>query len=551
MAKTLINKTTASIPYHALDRTFSDFLKHPEKKVLVLKGKWGVGKTYAWKKFVETNKEFKESAIAYVSLFGVKDLKEVQQLIVQKAVPTNLKQLRSISKVGIPLVNALRNLPVPYLKEALETTDNIAALLVRRFLICFDDIERKSDELSLAEILGLVSVLKEEKDCRIVLIFNEDQIQGEDDKISLRKYREKVVDQEIAYDPFVKDNIRLIFQPNEFLIVQDALQMMAVNNIRIIKFAHWNAKHFEPYTALLESAVRDSLMGNIAILTCLFYMHGDQIDMRNLPLNYFSIMFSKDKEEKLTDAELLLKEAQYSKQDFDPLIVDYLQTGKYDEVELRKVLATLNERELKNKTQQKLASVWGLFNRNFQSTKTEVEKAFTDFVEKHGKELAFGELKQVCDLFTMLGRDEISQKWKTEFIESKITTLTIDEAEFFKSQISNPEILRKISEREKEIQKDTSLKDVIYRMIEQRSWSPKDEAFLNSFSDDEYYKWLEYEKDENLLSHLRGFYQTFVGNPNNEIWKSIGAKLQGALKRLSKRSELDKHRIHIFFNLKE
>jgi len=85
MARTSVKKETILPRDNALDRTFSDFLKHPEKKVLVLKGKWGVGKTYAWKKFVEANKEFQESAIAYVSLFGVKDLKEVQQLIVQKS----------------------------------------------------------------------------------------------------------------------------------------------------------------------------------------------------------------------------------------------------------------------------------------------------------------------------------------------------------------------------------------------------------------------------------------------------------------------------------
>jgi hypothetical protein len=78
-------KTVIPIQAHTLDKIFSDFLKHPEKKVLILKGNWGVGKTYAWKKYIEANREINESAIAYVSLFGVKDVKEVQQLIVQKA----------------------------------------------------------------------------------------------------------------------------------------------------------------------------------------------------------------------------------------------------------------------------------------------------------------------------------------------------------------------------------------------------------------------------------------------------------------------------------
>jgi KAP-like P-loop domain-containing protein len=532
-----------------LNGLFSDFLKHPEKKVLFLKGKWGVGKTYAWKNFIEANKEIKESAISYVSLFGVKDLKEVKQLIVQTAIPTNLKQFRSISKVGIPLVNALKNLPVPYLKDALETTDNIAALLVRKFLICFDDIERKADELSLAAILGLVSVLKEEKGCRIVLIFNEDEIDNENDKINLKKYREKIVDQEVAYEPSVKNNVQLIFQPHEFPMAQEVLQRLAINNIRIIKFTYWNAKHFEPFSKSLEKAVGDSFLENIAILTCLYYKFGSEINMENLPGNYFMITIRKKAEEKLTEAEEMMQQAQYSKQDFDPQIIEYLQTGKFNEVELKKALTLFNERELKNQTQQKLRLVWGLYNDNFQGTKPEVLKAFSDFVTEHLKDLAYGELKQICDLVTAIGHEDITQKWKKDFIKSNIQTLTIDSAEFFKKETSDPEVLEILFKREKDIQQKISLKSVVYKLVNDRSWNPKDEIFLNSFSEDDYYKWIETEKDTDLLPTLREFYRTFVSSGHNDIWKSVGVKFVGALKKLSQRSDLDRYRVQTFFNI--
>ena len=64
-----------------LNKTFSGFLSHPEKKVLILKGKWGVGKTFAWKQYINGQVTVEEHAISYVSLFGLKDLKEVQQQI--------------------------------------------------------------------------------------------------------------------------------------------------------------------------------------------------------------------------------------------------------------------------------------------------------------------------------------------------------------------------------------------------------------------------------------------------------------------------------------
>lgn len=43
-------------------------------------------------------------------------------------------------------------------------------------IVCFDNIERRSDNLSLKEILGLVNLLKEEKECNVVMIFHEEEL---------------------------------------------------------------------------------------------------------------------------------------------------------------------------------------------------------------------------------------------------------------------------------------------------------------------------------------------------------------------------------------
>ncbi len=39
-------------------------------------------------------------------------------------------------------------------------------------VICFDDFERLSNKLSLKDIFGLISEIKEQKNCHIVMIFN-------------------------------------------------------------------------------------------------------------------------------------------------------------------------------------------------------------------------------------------------------------------------------------------------------------------------------------------------------------------------------------------
>ncbi|MBT0827030.1 hypothetical protein KJQ85_08245, partial [Campylobacter lari] len=80
--------------------------------------------------------------------------------------------------------------------------------------MCFDNIERRTDNLSLKEILGLVNLLKEEKECNVVVIFHEEELKEQDDNLTENNkeeqtkqynsknwyqiYKEKVIDCEIT-----------------------------------------------------------------------------------------------------------------------------------------------------------------------------------------------------------------------------------------------------------------------------------------------------------------------------------------------------------------
>lgn len=539
---------------HVLEKIFSEFLNHPEKRVLILKGKWGVGKTFAWKKYIELKTNLNELAVSYVSLFGVANVGEIQQLILQKAVPKNIKQLRSVLKVAVPIASALKRFPIPYfsspLGNAAEATPVLAPLLIRRFLVCFDDIERKSKDLPLSAILGLASVLKEENGCRVVLIFNEDEIHDPDDKASLSNYREKVVDHEYAYDPPVSGNVRLIFRPDEFPPVQEIFQRLAINNIRIIKFAHWNAKFFEPLLRSLEIAVRDSFLENLTILTCVFHKHANEVNLDDLPdISFIALRFREKEGRKPTSGETLLEQAQYLNQDYDPFIVQYLKTGDCKISELKAVLTALNERKKKNQVGAKLHQAWRLFNGNFKATLQEVIAGFETVVGNHLHVLAYGELKQVCDLFMVLGKKDTAEKWTEAFVESNISTMTLEETEFFKRLPINAKLQNRIAEHATALKQKISLKSVIYRIAEQSGWSQEDVAFLNSCSEEDYYKWIETETDEDLLNYLRKFHRIFNSQNSVENGGSIGVKLETVLCRLAARSPLDAHRVWVFFSL--
>src|SRR4030081_1415024 len=62
-------------------------------------------------------------------------------------------------------------------KTLAEMAQSSTFLMVRDQIICIDDIERKGKDLRAIDILGLVSMLAEQRNCKVVIIMNDDQLE--------------------------------------------------------------------------------------------------------------------------------------------------------------------------------------------------------------------------------------------------------------------------------------------------------------------------------------------------------------------------------------
>lgn len=134
--------------------------------MLCISGHWGVGKTYAWNKYLKdalANEEIALKRYSYVSLFGMNSLDELKYSIFENSVKS--------SDIGIELtLEALRTdtsaASERFIRKALRVVQNtpltgtyLAGLgpvwssSVRETVICIDDIERRGKDLSPREVL--------------------------------------------------------------------------------------------------------------------------------------------------------------------------------------------------------------------------------------------------------------------------------------------------------------------------------------------------------------------------------------------------------------
>jgi len=198
-----------NISREIVKRRLKELLNRDNSLCVVVRGDWGVGKTFLWKEFAK--EELNRTKHVYISLFGKKSISDIKDEI--------MLQLYSYKRVLKPLGEILKNIKV---EPAIHSIGNLLSLLAKQesilkkdVIICFDEFERKSPELRPEEILGLISFLKENTNCKIVLIINEEEIKKENNKYN--EYKEKVVDYEIRFNPSIEENLKVVFDSNEHI----------------------------------------------------------------------------------------------------------------------------------------------------------------------------------------------------------------------------------------------------------------------------------------------------------------------------------------------
>lgn len=224
------------------------FLTNKTPEVLCLSGKWGVGKTYTWNQYLQETARDNRMALArysYVSLFGLNNLDDVKFALFESTLTEeDLKNKPNLDTLGKwfdwlkkhykkAIAQVSQN---PFVQSYLGKSEKGLFFFVRNQIICIDDLERAGDGLNTKNIFGLISYLKEQKDCKVVLILNDEKLKS-DEKSDYKKLLEKVVDTRLDFSPTPREAADIVF-PNPTGIsakIHDNSIALGITNIRVIK----------------------------------------------------------------------------------------------------------------------------------------------------------------------------------------------------------------------------------------------------------------------------------------------------------------------------
>lgn len=155
-------------------------LKHSPEYAILLRGKWGSGKSWFIKEYI---KDKGSEKFVYISLYGVSKFSEIEEIIFQQIHPVlgskgmklAGKVLKGALKATIRFdldgdkkddVNINSSIPDIKLPEYLKKLDNK--------VLVFDDLERCTIEIK--NILGYINQLVENNGQRVIIVANEEEI---------------------------------------------------------------------------------------------------------------------------------------------------------------------------------------------------------------------------------------------------------------------------------------------------------------------------------------------------------------------------------------
>lgn len=235
--------------YITIDK-IAEFLTSKSRVCLTINGPWGIGKTHLWKQVEE--KINTDKKVVYIDLFGKESYKQILEEIVFKLYGTYNSIIEKASNIASKLIEKVSC-------EFIKIEPNAVFSIAKKddfnnIIVCFDNIERKSDNLSLKEILGLVNLLKEDKECSVVLILNKNELNKQEDNAKnnmqtssndktqhdakqnnndwYQEYKEKVIDYEMLLennDEIAKALIEEAFMQDKKLIRDNGLKSNLVN----------------------------------------------------------------------------------------------------------------------------------------------------------------------------------------------------------------------------------------------------------------------------------------------------------------------------------
>lgn len=538
------------------------FLASKTAEVLVISGKWGVGKTFAWNKLLREAKErhggIALERYAYVSLFGLSDLAEVRQATFENTVrraeaaePANLTTLEN----GVKSATAGWRKAAGLIKFAGPLSDYAAAIekvgffTVREQIVCIDDLERKSGSLEMRDVLGLISFLKEQRACKVVVLLNDEKL-GEDDNDEFRTQLEKVADTTIRFQPTPAEAVEIGVDQSmpHHEVIARACSAFGIVNIRTIKRLERTAVRLNEMLAGYDPRVVKQAVHSATLFGYAKAQPDEAPTLEYLKTyNRYEGMFLRDNQP-LPHPEWREALQQYdfgAVDEFDAVILEGVEAGHFDAEKLKSAADDVSRRLRHADDEHAFSAAWELYHNSFDDNADEVTEALAASVRSTPSVITPTNLSGTISLLKalewsgdigaliesyMAGRNERREFWDLS-------------TSAFGGDVRDEDVRAAFDAKLATFDDQRDPATVLMKIGEERGWNPEDLQFLSMQSTAVFREVFKSLKGANLSrAIIGGLMFRNLGNADAEM-QLITSNVEEALRQIAQESPINLRRV--------
>lgn len=538
------------------------FLASPEPEVLCISGRWGVGKTFAWNRYLEEARDNDKVALksyAYVSLFGRRSLADLKQTIFESTVPTAKPKGAPIEDVSAKLVRLGRlatqfTAQLPKVGDTARFISQFYFLSVRDQIVCIDDLERAGGDLDARDVMGLASQLKEERRCKVVILLNQEQL-SEENRKTYEAQLEKVSDVQLSFEPTAAEAAAIGVNTSTTFAtaLRRATTMLGITNIRVIKRIERFVRRVEPALAGFDREVFDQMLSTAVLFGWVVYQPDDAPPLAFLK-TYNQIAHEMARGDKEADPNAkwrtLLQEYDYSMTDeFDLLIAVALEKGFVDEARLRAAAQVVQDQKRAARKDDSLENAWRVYHDSFDDNQEEVLAALDRGFRQSVSSVSPTNLNSTISLFKELGRPEQAEELLALYVqvhEHNCEALDLDDYAFAEN-VTDPDVIRALRAAYAALRDDRDPVEVfIQHAARGGGWHSEDLAKMAELTQEDFVRLFKESKGRELRSRVKAALQfRNAGNATPEMQQVLAAAT-AALQAIAAHSPLNARRVRGF-----
>ena len=547
------------------------FLKTSEAEVICVKGDWGIGKTYSWNEFLMAAKRSNEIALnsyAYVSLFGIGSLDQLKYSIFENSVSKddigsepsvktfNLNASAVINKLGRRVLSFITILPQA--KDYASAFQSISFLTVREKLICIDDLERKGEGLSMKDIMGLISYLRDQKKCKVALILNDGELK-DTDKEEFERYFEKVVDSSLLFKPDPGDSARIALKGEEQGTdwLRSCVVTLGISNVRAIKKIERLVSHLAPFLEGYDAKVMKQAVHSLALLGWSTYCPSEapslEFILHKRGKNFSGLQEDSAVPEAEANWNLLLDEIGFVTADeFDIELLGSIKRGYFDEVAIRVHADNLHQTYVAEEREGSIRAAWKLYHDSFDHNEAEfiasLIAAYRQNIELvtpanlHAAMTILKELRQSKQAIELL-----DFYVKTRIEEKELFDLSNDP---FGDEVSDPDLVAAFDEIYRSFKDSRSPAEVLVQIAKSQGWGRRDIALLSKLSAEDFFDIFKSQRGADLSRAIRVSLRFADFADADADMQAIAARAIEALERIGRECRINERRVYKKYEVK-